>query len=83
MVMKAIYVILFLIFAPFIGGLLDGMDRKLSARMQGRTGPSVLQPFYDLWRASKEDFEAFLYYADRLAAHIEKGKEWNHDHEIL
>jgi len=34
--------------APFLGGLLDGIDRKLSARMQGRIGPSVLQPFYDV-----------------------------------
>ena len=42
---------------------------------------SILQPFYDLWRASREDFEAFLYYADRLAVHIEKGK--GQDHEIL
>ena len=38
----------YILLAPFIGGLLDGMDRKLSARMQGRTGPSVLQPFYDI-----------------------------------
>lgn len=30
---------------------------------------SILQPFYDLWRSSKEDFEAFLHYADKLAAH--------------
>lgn len=43
-----IYVILYLVCAPFIGGLLDGIDRKISARMQGRKGPSVLQPFYDL-----------------------------------
>ena len=42
---------------------------------------SILQPFYDLWRASKEDFEAFVYYADRLAEHIEKGR--GQDHEIL
>ena len=46
MVMKAIYVILFLIFAPFIGGLLDGIDRIISARMQRRKGPSIFQPFY-------------------------------------
>lgn len=47
--MKAIvYVVLYLVFAPFIGGLLDGIDRKISARMQGRKGPSILQPFYDL-----------------------------------
>ena len=30
---------------------------------------SILQPFYDLWHSSKEDFEAFLHYADKLAAH--------------
>lgn len=44
---------------------------------------SILQPFYDLWRSSGEDFEAFMYYADRLAAHIEKGQDKNRDHEIL
>ena len=44
---------------------------------------SILQPFYDLWRSSREDFEAFLYYADRLASHIEKGREHPCDHEIL
>ncbi len=38
----------FVVFAPFIGGLLEGFDRKISARMQGRRGPSVLQPFYDV-----------------------------------
>lgn len=43
---------------------------------------SILQPFYDLWRSSGEDFEAFMYYADKLAAHIEKGQEHTHD-EIL
>lgn len=41
-------VICFLLLAPFVGGLLDGLDRKVSARMQGRIGPSVLQPFYDV-----------------------------------
>ena len=44
---------------------------------------SILQPFYDLWRSSSEDFEAFMYYADQLAAHIEKGQEKTCDHEIL
>ncbi len=43
---------------------------------------SILQPFYDLWRSSGEDFEAFMHYADKLATHIEKGKENTHD-EIL
>lgn len=43
-----ISVICFLVLAPFLGGLLDGLDRKVSARMQGRIGPPVLQPFYDV-----------------------------------
>lgn len=44
---------------------------------------STLQPFYDLWRSSSEDFEAFMYYADKLAAHIEKGQDRSRDHEVL
>lgn len=44
---------------------------------------SILQPFYDLWRSSNADFEAFMYYADRLAAQIEKGQEKTLDHEVL
>jgi formate hydrogenlyase subunit 4 len=34
--------------APLAGGFLSGVDRKLSARMQGRWGPPLLQPFYDV-----------------------------------
>ena len=37
-----------LVLAPLVGGVLMGIDRKLSARMQGRVGPPVVQPFYDL-----------------------------------
>lgn len=44
---------------------------------------SILQPFYDLWRSSSEDFEALMYYADKLAAHIEKGQDRPRDHEVL
>jgi ech hydrogenase subunit B len=36
------------IVTPLIGGLLKGIDRKLTAHMQGRIGPPVIQPFYDL-----------------------------------
>ena len=43
-----LFVILYIVGAPFIGGFLDGVDRKISARMQGRKGPSVFQPFYDV-----------------------------------
>ncbi len=34
--------------APVIGCLLAGIDRKLSARMQGRCGPPIRQPYYDV-----------------------------------
>ncbi|WP_444659426.1 respiratory chain complex I subunit 1 family protein [Caproiciproducens sp. R2] len=43
-------IIFFLIFAPVLGGLLSGIDRKISARFQGRQGPPLLQPFYDLYK---------------------------------
>ncbi|MDC7280438.1 MULTISPECIES: complex I subunit 1 family protein [Pseudobutyrivibrio] len=46
----------YIIFAPFIIGLLEGCDRKISARMQGRRGPSVLQPFYDLKKLFEKEF---------------------------
>mgnify|MGYP000296774687 FL=1 len=42
--------LLYIVCAPFAGGLLEGIDRKVSARMQGRKGPSVLQPFYDIYK---------------------------------
>ena len=45
---RMIAMVAFVLFAPLLGGLLDGMDRKISARMQGRRGPSILQPFYDV-----------------------------------
>lgn len=44
----AIGVVVFAIAAPVAGCLLDGLDRKVSARMQGRVGPRLLQPYYDV-----------------------------------
>ena len=44
--------LIYLLVAPILGGLLSGMDRKISARMQRRAGPPLCQPFYDflkLW----------------------------------
>ena len=40
----------YLILAPILGGLLSGFDRKISARMQRRAGPPLLQPFYDVFK---------------------------------
>lgn len=42
--------LLYIILAPFLGGLLQGCDRKITARMQGRQGPPLLQPFYDIFK---------------------------------
>lgn len=53
--MKIVFVLAYLILAPFLGALLDGVDRIISARMQRRKGPSLLQPFYDIGKLfSKE-----------------------------
>lgn len=63
---KVIFVLAYLIFAPFLGALLDGVDRIISARMQRRKGPKLLQSFYDLGKLfSKErigvnDVQLFL-----------------------
>ncbi|MDR2089442.1 MAG: NADH-quinone oxidoreductase subunit H, partial [Clostridiales Family XIII bacterium] len=45
----------YFILAPFVGGLLAGIDRKLSARLQGRFGPPVLQPFYDVFKLLEKE----------------------------
>ena len=49
-------IVAFLILAPFLGGLLSGIDRKISARMQGRIGPSIFQPFYDVQKLFSKQF---------------------------
>lgn len=41
-------VVIAVVVAPLIGGLLRGIDRKLTAHMQGRIGPPIIQPFYDI-----------------------------------
>lgn len=52
-------VIVTILAAPFIGGLLAGIDRKLTARLQGRFGPPLLQPFYDFFKLyGKEQISA-------------------------
>lgn len=38
----------FAIIGPVVGCLLAGLDRIVSARMQGRVGPPLLQPYYDV-----------------------------------
>ena len=43
--MKVCFVIAYLLFAPFLGALLDGIDRIISARMQRRKGPESCSRF--------------------------------------
>ena len=40
--------LLFAVAGPVVGCLLAGLDRIISARMQGRVGPPLLQPYYDV-----------------------------------
>lgn len=51
-------IIAIIILAPLVGGLLTGIDRVITARMQGRIGPPILQPFYDVLKLfQKESIE--------------------------
>ncbi|MBE6402586.1 MAG: NADH-quinone oxidoreductase subunit H [Lentisphaeria bacterium] len=43
-----VYAALVVVLTPFAGALLTSIDRKLTARMQGRIGPSWFQPLYDV-----------------------------------
>lgn len=48
-----IRLLIYLVGAPVLGCVLAGWDRRISARMQSRRGPPILQPFYDvlkLWQ---------------------------------
>jgi len=45
----------YLIGAPLIGGIIIGIDRKLTARMQSRVGPPILQPFYDVLKLFEKE----------------------------
>jgi ech hydrogenase subunit B len=42
--------LVYLVAAPVVGGLVAGLDRIISARMQKRVGPPIFQPFYDVFK---------------------------------
>lgn len=50
-----ITIVAYLVLAPIVGGLLAGIDRKMSARMQRRVGPPLLQPFYDVFKLREKE----------------------------
>ena len=47
--------IIYIIFAPILGGLIQGIDRKITAKMQGRIGPPILQAFYDVQKLFRKE----------------------------
>ncbi len=53
--MPFIYALMYILIAPLAGGLIAGIDRKVTARMQGRVGPPVLQPFYDVGKLFEKE----------------------------
>ena len=36
-------IVAYIVFAPILGGLTSGIDRKITARMQGRQGPPQIR----------------------------------------
>lgn len=55
MITEIIFAIGFVILAPFVGAIICGIDRKVTARMQGRVGPPVLQPLYDIFKLFEKE----------------------------
>jgi formate hydrogenlyase subunit 4 len=47
---NVIIALIAIVAAPIVGGLLAGLDRKITARMQNRFGPPIMQPFYDFFK---------------------------------
>jgi len=45
----------FVVLVPFVGGFLAGVDRKLSAWLQGRYGPPLRQPFFDVLKLFQKE----------------------------
>jgi len=50
MINNILIAVIAVIAAPIIGGLLSGIDRRLTARFQNRFGPPIVQPFYDFFK---------------------------------
>ncbi len=50
MILKLVIAIAALVLAPIAGGLISGVDRRVTAWLQSRYGPPILQPFYDVFK---------------------------------
>jgi len=53
--LSILYALVYVLVAPVLGGLIAGIDRKVTARMQGRVGPPILQPFYDVGKLFEKE----------------------------
>jgi ech hydrogenase subunit B len=53
--MNVMYGLVYLLAAPIVGALMVGLDRIVTARMQGRVGPPLLQPFYDVLKLFEKE----------------------------
>jgi formate hydrogenlyase subunit 4 len=54
-VINIVWAVVFVLVAPVVGGLIAGIDRKITAHMQGRVGPSVFQSFYDVGKLFEKE----------------------------
>ncbi|WP_045219823.1 respiratory chain complex I subunit 1 family protein [Desulfonatronum thioautotrophicum] len=66
-----------LFLAPMAVGVLTGVDRRITARLQSRLGPPILQPFYDIGKLLGKEpmlanhwlaFCSFLYLAGAVTS---------------
>ena len=64
MIIKVLSVIAYLVLAPILGCLLAGLDRKLSAKLQRRVGPPILQPYYDVRKLFEKEKQTPTRYQD-------------------
>jgi len=48
MIENAVVIAATVLIAPLMGGVISGADRILTARVQARVGPPLMQPFYDV-----------------------------------
>jgi formate hydrogenlyase subunit 4 len=51
----AVALVVFALCAPIIGCLIAGLDRIITARLQGRVGPPLLQPYHDVRKLLAKD----------------------------
>jgi len=76
MIDNTILIISGLAAGPLLGGLISGLDRKLTARLQSRIGPPMVQPFYDVIKLLGKEkmvvnvWQAFCAYCYIAAASI-------------